>query len=236
MDRPEVSAADIEALRGFDTPTICNALELLDPRFMSEGFTLDPLICAFPSLPPMVGFAKTSTMRASGAGSRSAAADSDFMDSYLDYVARDPRPKIAVVQDLDGRQCGRGSLWGEVNTNIHKALGCRGVVTNGSIRDLRAIAPDFQLLAGSVGPAHAHGHWVDFADEVNVAGLIVRDGDLVHADEHGAVVIPSAFATRLPEAARLIMRREKVVLDICRSPAFSLDGLKKAIRESDGLQ
>jgi regulator of RNase E activity RraA len=203
---------------------------------MSEGFTLDPLLCAFPTLPPMVGFAKTSTMRASGPGSRSPAAESDFMESYLDYVALDPRPKIAVVQDLDGRQCGRGSLWGEVNTSIHKALGCRGVITNGSIRDLRAIAADFQLLAGSVGPAHAHGHWVDFGGEVNVAGLIFRDGDLVHADEHGAVVIPAALAAKLPEAAKLIMRREKAVLDICRSPGFSLDGLKKAIRESDGLQ
>src|SRR5262245_47622051 len=162
MNDRDPNPVDLESLRSLDTPTVCNALEFLDPSFMSTGFTLDPLLCAFPKLPPMVGYAKTSTMRASRPGWRSGETETVFMESYVDYVAREPGPKIAVVQDLDDRQRGRGTIWGEVNTNIHKALGCLGVITNGSVRDLRAIAADFQLLAGSVGPSHAHGHWVDF--------------------------------------------------------------------------
>ena len=162
MTEQRPTASEIDALRRFDTPTVCNALELLDPSFMSHGFTFEPLLCAFPKLPPIVGYAKTSTMRATRPGPRAGTAEADFMDSYVDYVARGGDPKIAVVQDLDGRQSGRGTIWGEVNTNVHKALGCLGAITNGSIRDLRLIAPDFQLLAGSVSPSHAHGHWVDF--------------------------------------------------------------------------
>jgi regulator of RNase E activity RraA len=236
MTEHRLDLAVIESLRKYDTPTVCNALELLDSGFMAAGFTVDPLLCAFPKLPPMVGFAKTSTMRAGRPGSRMGQAEIEFMESYLDYVAQGPGPKIAVVQDLDDRHRGRGAMWGEVNTTIHKVLGCVGAITNGSIRDLRMIAPDFQLLAGSVGPSHAFGHFVDFGAEASVAGLVIGDGDLVHADEHGAVVIPLNLAMQVPRAAGLIIRREKVVLDFCRAPHFSLDGLKKAMRESDRLQ
>lgn len=154
-------------------------------------------------------------------------------DDHLDYVMAGAAPKIAVVQDLDGNQRGRGALWGEVNTTMHKAMGCLGVVTNGSVRDLRMIAPEFQLPAGSIGPSHAHDHVVGFGGEVNVAGMIVADGDLVHADEHGAVVIPHELARKVRDAVALVTRREAVILKVCREPGFSVDKLKKAIAKSE---
>ena len=233
MANKPLNRKEIEALRAIDTPTICNALEMLDPGFKSQGYTLDPLICAFPKLPPIVGYAKTSTARALIPARRDKKAEDKMNNDYLDYVAAGPNPKIAVVQDLDGNQRGRGALWGEVNTTMHKALGCLGVVTNGSVRDLRMIAPEFQLIAGSIGPSHAHEHLVAFGSEVNVAGMVVEDGDLVHADEHGAVVIPHDFARKLPSTAALIMRREAVILKVCRDPGFSVDKLKKAIARAE---
>src|ERR1700687_4394458 len=223
----------IEALRAIDTPTICNALEVLDPKFKSQGYTLDPLVCAFPKLPPIVGYAKTSTMRATRPARRGKEAEDKINENYLDYVVAGHNPKIAVVQDLDRNQRGRGALWGEVNTTMHKAMGCLGVVTNGSVRDLRMIAPEFQLIAGSIGPSHANEHLVDFGGEVNVAGMVVEDGDLVHADEHGAVVIPHELARKLPDAVALIMRREAVILKVCRAPGFTVDKLKKALAQSE---
>ncbi len=228
-----LSKKEIEHLRSFDTPTICNALETLDPEFRNHGFTQDPLVCAFPKLPPMLGYAKTATMRAMRPASRDKKAENRLNDAYLDYVSAGKVPKIAVVQDLDGMQRGRGALWGEVNTTMHKALGCVGVVTNGSVRDLRMIAPEFQLLAGSIGPSHAHDHVVDFGCEVNVAGMVVNDGDLVYADEHGAVVIPHALARQLPAAIDLCMRREAVIIAVCREPGFSVEKLKAAISRSE---
>jgi regulator of RNase E activity RraA len=233
MAHKPLTRKEVEVLRAIDTPTICNALELLDPKFKSQGYTLDPLVCVFPKLPPIVGYAKTSTAFAVTPGKRDKKAEDRMNNGYLDYVSAGSWPKIALVQDLDGNQRGRGALWGEVNTTMHKALGCLGVVTNGSVRDLRMIAPEFQLIAGSVGPSHANEHLVSFGGEVNVAGMVVDDGDLVHADEHGAVVIPHELARKLPEAVALIMRREQVILKVCRAPGFTVDKLKKAIAKSE---
>ena len=94
-----------------------------------------------------------------------------------------------MIQDLDDI-VGFGAFWGEVQTNIHKALGCLGTITNGSIRDIPQVAPGFQMLAGSIAPSHAFVHVVDFGGNVNIHGMAVRSGDLIHADRHGAVVVP----------------------------------------------
>jgi regulator of RNase E activity RraA len=227
---------EIEILRGIDTPTICNVLETFDPKFRNEGYTLDPLICAFPKLPPIVGYAKTAMVRAVAPARPDKKSESRMsFGHYLDYVAAGPGPKIAVVQDVDDNQRGRGAFWGEVNTTMHKALGCVGVVTNGSVRDLRMIAPEFQLIAGSVGPSHAHDHVVDCSGQVNVAGMVVHDGDLIHADEHGAVVIPHELVRKIPPAVALLMRREGVILAACREPGFTVEKLKAALAKSEHI-
>jgi regulator of RNase E activity RraA len=233
MAHKPLTGKEVEVLRAIDTPTICNALEMFDARFKNQGYTLDPLVCAFPKLPPIVGYAKTSTAMAVTPARRDKKAEDRMNNGYLDYVAAGAAPKIAIVQDLDGNQRGRGALWGEINTTMHKALGCLGVVTNGSVRDLRMIAPEFQLIAGSVGPSHANEHLVGYGGRVNVAGMVVEDGDLVHADEHGAVVIPHELARKLPEAVALILRREQVILKVCRAPGFTVGKLKKALAKSE---
>ena len=95
-----------------------------------------------------------------------------------------------MIEDLDGEQVGYGAFWGEVQSNVHKALGCLGTITNGSIRDIPMIAPGFQMLAGSIAPSHAYVHVVDFGVTVTVHGMAVTSGDLIHADRHGAVIVP----------------------------------------------
>ena len=124
------------------------------------------------------------------------------------------------------------SFWGEVNSAVHKALGCLGVVTDGSIRDIPQWAPDFQALAGSIEPSHAHVHLQGFGETVSVAGMVVRPGDLIHADCHGAIVIPVEAADKLPAAAELLARREEVILTIARSKDFSIEKLKAAMAKS----
>ena len=151
---------------------------------------------------------------------------------YYEYVGTGPGPRISVIQDLDGAQAGFGAFWGEVNSAIHKALGSLGVVTDGSIRDIPQWAPGFQALAGSVGPSHAYVHAENFGGEVRVAGMTVRSGDLVHADRHGAVVIPLDVAAKVPDAAELCGRRETPILEIARSKDFTLEKLKEALKRS----
>ena len=128
--------------------------------------------------------------------------------------------------------CGYGAFWGEVQSNVHKALGCLGVVTDGSVRDVPQWAHGFQALAGSIGPSHAWVHAESFGGEVRVAGMTVRSDDLIHADRHGAIVIPIDLAEKLPAAAELCGRREAPILEIARSPDFSLQKLKDALKRS----
>src|SRR5437016_2757068 len=187
-DKP--SKEHFDFLRSIDTPTVCNLIEMVAPQRRGSGYTIKHLHCPFPDLPPMVGFAKTVTIRAKalfGMG------DQSYMQrrlDYLDYVAAEPRPGIVVIEDLDGEDAGYGAFWGEVQSNVHKALGCLGTITNGSIRDIPMIPEGFQMLAGSIGPSHAYVHVVEFGGAVNVHGMATKSGDLVHADRHGPVVVP----------------------------------------------
>ena len=132
-----------------------------------------------------------------------------------------------------GYRRSRCRLWCEVQSNVHKALGCLGVVTDGSIRDTPQWAPGFQALAGSIGPSHAWVHAESFGGQVRVAGMTVQSDDLIHADRHGAIVIPLDVAAKLPEAAELCGRRETPILESARSPDFSLEKLKAALKDAE---
>jgi regulator of RNase E activity RraA len=228
-------ASVLEALARYDTPTICNAMEIVAPERRLIGYTTKPLVCPFPDLPPMVGYARTVATRSVLASGLSAAEQQAKRIAYYEYVGTGHGPRISVIQDIDGADVGYGAFWGEVQSAVHKALGCLGVVTDGSIRDIPQWAPGFQALAGSIGPSHAYVHADSFGGEVRVAGMTVRSGDLIHADRHGAVVIPLDVAAKLPDAAELCGRRETPILEIARSPSFSLEKLKAALARSSEI-
>jgi regulator of RNase E activity RraA len=230
-----IDAALLETLRSYDTPTICNALEVIDPTRRLKGFTTKPLVCPFPELPPVVGYAKTATIRATHEHELEPAAARAQRIAYYEYVAATPRPGIVVIQDLDGAEIGFGAFWGEVQSAVHKGLGCLGVVTDGAIRDIPQWAPGFQALAGSIAPSHAHVHLADFGKEVRVAGMLVRSGDLVHADRHGAVVIPASVAEKIPSACVLLARKEALIIEAARAPGFTVAKLREALSRQDDI-
>jgi regulator of RNase E activity RraA len=182
----------------------------------------------------MVGYARTATMRAMHPNPRPAAEAKAQRFAYFDYVAGGPGPRVMVIQDLDP-SAGFGAYWGEVQTNIHKALGCLGCITDGSIRDLDATAEGFQLLAGCVGPSHGWVHLVEFGQSVSVAGMTVHSGDLIHADRHGAVVIPHEAAREIPKAVDLLTRKERVIIQAAQSKDFTVEKLKAAIGEAEEI-
>jgi regulator of RNase E activity RraA len=230
-----IAAALIEKLKTYDTPTICNALEVVDSARRLTGFTTRPLVCPFPNLPPIVGYAKTATIRSTHAHELDAKAQRSQRIAYYDYIADKPAPGIVVIQDLDGHDMGFGAFWGEVMSAVHKGLGVLGVVTDGSIRDIEQWAPGFQALAGSIMPSHAHVHLHDFGKEVRVAGMLVRSGELVHADRHGAVTIPANLADKIPAACDLLARKEAVILEMARAPGFNVAKLREALAKQDEI-
>jgi regulator of RNase E activity RraA len=222
----------LDRLAGVDTPTICNALEIVAPERQHHGYTIRPFFCVFPAQKPIVGLARTARIQARFRATRTVEEMKVFHRRYYEYVgAGDGLPTIVVVQDIDP-QPGYGSFWGEVNTAIHKGLGVRGCITNGSVRDLDVIAEGFQILSAGPVPSHAFVHVEAIDVPVEVHGMSVSPSDLIHADRHGAVVIPADLASRLPDAIDLCLRREAPLLAAARAPGFTVEKLQQAIGES----
>ena len=233
--RPAPTTGELAALTAFDTPTICNALEVVMPEMRREGYTVRPLVCGFPDAQPVVGYARTATISARNPPAGSSTEQRRRRDDYYRFVDAGPKPAMIVIEDLDADDAGYGAFWGEVQSTIHRGLGAVGLVTNGSIRDLPQWAPGFQVLAGSIGPSHAFAHVEGFDTPVNVAGMRVRTGDLVHADRHGAVVVPLAAVARLPDAARQVAAREAKILAVARGEACTAEKLVAVFASLDDI-
>ncbi len=220
--------AQIAALKRLSSPTVANAIETFKIRPRETGNLSSEIRGLFPELGPIVGYAVTALIRAER-GPVEGHRASTF--SYWDHVVSTPAPRVIVVHDLDDPR-GQGAQWGEVQANIHKALGCAGVVTDGSVRDLDEVrALGFQFCAAHVSVSHANVHLVDFGIPVKVGGVWIQPGDLVHADQHGAVTIPMEIADRIPAAAANIEAEERRIIAVCKSKEFSVDRLKAVYQE-----
>ena len=220
----------LDFLRRTDTCTVSNAIEALNVRMRNEGFVHGRFRCMFPALPPIAGYAVTATIRAS-APPISGLCYYQRAD-WWEYVASLPGPKIVVVEDLD-HVPGVGALFGEIHTQISKALGCTGYLTNGTIRDLAAVqALGFQCFAKGASVSHAYAHITEFGAPVHVGGLKISHGDLLHGDCNGIHSIPLPVAGRLPGIVEVIRAHEAELIALCRSQDFSIEKLKDALQKS----
>jgi regulator of RNase E activity RraA len=221
-------AADLERLLAFDTPTICNALEMIEPGRRAYGYTRKAMIAVNRAAGPVVGVARTATMRSTIPSERTSDALKRDRLKYYEYVHQgDALAKLCVMQDLDGDDAGTGPFWGEFNTRIHRAMGVRGIVTDGSVRDIDKLPTDILLLSRGLRPSHAYVHITDFGSQVNVYGMSVSHDDLVHADEHGAVSFPSELAVEVAVRAAEFVASEAPIIDACKADSLSLDELKR---------
>jgi len=214
----------LNALRGLSTPTISNAIELFNIRPRNQGFMSPEIRCLFPDLGVMVGHAVTGRFAARQPATRPASRYESWK-----YIQEIPEPRIVVLQDMD-EPPGVGAFFGEVMATIHQRLGCIGAVTNGYVRDLDEVRPlGFHFFAGGACVSHAYVHLLEFGKPVTMGGLVVHSGDLIHADKHGALVIPKEIASEVPAAAARVAEREQRILSHCRSPQFSLEELKRLL-------
>jgi regulator of RNase E activity RraA len=165
----------------------------------------------------MVGYAKTVAFKAKDKVPLGEAGYMQKRLDYLDYVASAPQPAVMIMHDLDGEHAGFGAFWGEVQSNVHKALGALGVVTDGSIRDIPMIAPGFQMLAAAIVPSHAYVHVVDFGLDVEIAGMAVKSGEFIHADRHGAIVVPVDKIDAMQAAAEKLAATEARIIAAAKS-------------------
>jgi len=218
-------------LRKFDTPTICNGLELLDNKFKINGYSKEKFFCLNPKIKPMVGYAKTAKISSLKHNKKTR---SSIRIDYYEYVNKGNFPKISVIHDQQKNPV--GSFWGEVNANIHNKLGCLGVITNGSVRDLDFIPKNFQFLSKTLSPSHAEVSLMEYGTQVNIMGMEIKDNDLIHADVHGAVTFKEEIIDDLLEAIKFVEKKEKIILDSCKTKKFTFAKFKKAFLKSQNLK
>ncbi|MBM3840770.1 MAG: RraA family protein [Verrucomicrobia bacterium] len=213
---------DLDALRALSTPTVSNAVELFNLRPRNHGFMSPEIRSLFPEFGVMAGYAITGRFAADQPATRPGSRY-DFWKRILEI----PEPRVVVMQDLD-QPVGVGAYFGEVQSTIHQRLGCIGVVTNGHVRDLDEVhAMGFNYFAAGVCVSHAYVHLIDFGGPVKVGGTLVRTGDLIHADKHGVLVVPTDIVRDIPQAAAKVAEREQRIIGHCKSPSFSLEELKR---------
>lgn len=213
-------------LRRVDTPTVCNAIEVAQGKRGFDAFTKGTMQCSAPG-EAMVGFARTAKIAGRTAPAEPAEVIRARRLDYFRHMAAGPRPAVAVVEDVDFPDC-VSAWWGEVHTYVHKGLGLCGALTNGVMRDLGDLAPEFPVVAGSIGPSHGFVHVREIGTPVTVKGLRVATGDLIHADRHGAVVIPPAVIPGLKAAIEKMWAGEAIILGPAKAPDFDLDKLLAA--------
>lgn len=215
----------LDALRRYDTPTLANAIETFDLQPRDVGFADNRIQCMFPELGGMVGFVATATIVARGApGPDRAGAGFEALYAHVREIRA---PRVVVVQDLDDPPA-HGSLWGEVHATIFGALGCVGCVTDGAVRDLdEARAMGFHFFAAGPSVSHAYVRVETVGEPVEVGGLLVAPGDLLHADQHGVLRIPLEIAAELRTAADRVIESEQALLRWVRSADFDPDRLSE---------
>jgi 4-hydroxy-4-methyl-2-oxoglutarate aldolase len=229
MNRQSLLRQDqLDAIRQFDTCRIANAIETLEIRLRDKGYTRPGLKSLSGYSLSALGYAATVRLKTTGPP----ATGGFYLDrtDWWDYVVTIPGPRVAVFEDLDDPP-GGGAVVGEVHVEVLRALGCVGVVTNGSVRDLQAArASQFPLFAQSTSVSHSYVHLVDFGGPVSIFGLEIAPGDLIYADCHGVLSIPLDVAHELPAIAARQAERERRVIDLCRSPGFSLEALRAEVQ------
>ena len=209
---PILTKEQLEELQEFDSPTVSNAIESFDIRLRTEGFMGPEIKCIIPYAKPMVGYACTAKMSALKPPTPE---QQELVYEYYAAVKNTPSPTITVIQDLDPSPI--GSLWGEVHASIHKALGCVGTLTNGGVRDLDEVkALHFGYFASCILVSHAYDHIEEYNCPVTIGGLMVHPGDLLHADQHGVVLIPHEIAPELANACRRARYAEEPVIRNCQ--------------------
>lgn len=213
-------------LERVDTPTVCNAIEVVQGKRGFDAFTRGTMLCS-DTARAAVGYAVTAQIAALAPPAEGADEIRARRMAYYKAMHDAPKPSLAVIEDLDFPNC-IGAYWGEVNTTIHKGFGMSGALTNGVMRDLGDLPSGFPVIAGSVGPSHGFVHVRSIGQPVTIFGLSVAQSDLVHADRHGALVIPPEVIPALAEGIGKLLDTEKLILEPARAPDFDYAAFKAA--------
>jgi 4-hydroxy-4-methyl-2-oxoglutarate aldolase len=220
---------ELHAIRTIDTCTLADAISISKIRLRNEGYSNASIRCILGNGGPMVGYAVTGRIRSA----EPPMVGHSFIErqDWFKYIRTMPAPRIAVLQDVDGRQ-GAGAFWDEPHVRIHQRLGCVGAVTNGAVRDTSKIRPTgFHLYAGSLSVSQAYAHIIEVGQPVEVGGLEINPGDLIHGDVHGIIKVPKEIVSVLPKEAARVSFLRKQIAELCAAPELSISTLMEILKE-----
>lgn len=220
----------LQLLKTVDTPTVCNAIEVAQGKRGFDQFTRGTMLCSDPEGGVIVGYARTAKIAALEPPQEAPEVIRARRMAYYKHMSEGPRPSVTVIEDVDFPNC-IGAYWGEINTTVHKGLGVSGALTNGVMRDLGDLPDEFPVVAGSVGPSHGFVHVREIGTPVEIFGLRIEDGDLLHADRHGALVIPADVLEVLEVSITKLLRTERLILEPARKKGFDFETFVKAWEE-----
>jgi 4-hydroxy-4-methyl-2-oxoglutarate aldolase len=228
-----LTQATLDKLATFDTPTICNIIELFDVRPHSSGFMDDRVKACFPEMPPIVGYAATATFRSAspppqGAGYGNIAIQ---VERFTELSG----PPVVIFQDLDKPSA--AAVFGEVMCSTYKAFGAVGLITDGAGRDLDQVqAIGFPLFTGGAICSHGYNHIPDVHVPVHVGGIMIYPNDLIHADVNGVTTIPVEIAAEVAAIGDEYIAMEAIILDLVQNGSPTFAELRAAMREADDVK
>ncbi|MEC7564565.1 MAG: RraA family protein [Planctomycetota bacterium] len=209
-----ITQATLDTLATFDSPTICNVIELFDIRPRNTGYMDHRVQCNFPEFKPMVGFATTACFRSDAPPVGGDAYGS--LQAQLAQFEELPGPAVVVFQDIDDPAV--AAVFGEVMCSTYQAYGSVGLVTNGGGRDLEQVrALGYSVFTGSTIVAHAYCHMLHLGLPVRVAGLMVQQGDLLHGDANGVTNIPLDIIDELVDVTPEFLAAEDIIMEYVKS-------------------
>ncbi|MEP3346180.1 MAG: RraA family protein [Litoreibacter sp.] len=220
----------LKLLRSVDTPTVCNAIEVAQGQRGFDRFTRGTMLCSAPDELAIVGYARTAKIAAVAPPSEEPEVIKTRRMAYYEYMASASDPSVVVIEDTDFPDC-IGAFWGEINTTVHKGFGLAGTLTNGVMRDLGDVPTGYPVVAGSIGPSHGFVHVKEIKTPVEVFGLRVSEGDLIHADRHGAVVVPTDVYNSIEAAISKLLATENLILEPAKREGFDFKAFQAAWEE-----
>lgn len=224
-----LSIQQIQELRNFDTCIISDAIESFGVRLRNEGFAIGGFRCLFKNLPPTVGYAATCKVRSADppiVGSRY-----EERTDWWKHIGQTPAPRVVVMEDVDDPP-GTGAFIGKVHATILGALGCVGAITNGAARELPGIeASGFQVFAGRLAISRAYIHVIEYGGPVEVGGLTIHPGDLIHGDRHGIITVPQNLVPALPTTARRILEKKQHVIDLAGKAGTTHEEFSQGLKD-----
>ena len=228
---PDIKPIDanlLETLRQIPSCSIANAIETFSVQPRNVGFMGPEVKSIFPNMGHMIGYAVTAKIAADAPPS---AHMNVSRTEWVDEIMKVPGPRVLVLEDIDYPNP-IGSFWGEVQANLHRALGAVGTVTNGGVRDLDEMQEvGFFAFASCVLVSHAYVHITDVGVPVKIGGLEVSSGDIIQGDQHGVIKVPRDIAAEIPDAVKRVENNEQEMIGYANSPEFTVEGLKEMLAQ-----